>query len=384
MLMKCASCNFDSAPEGVRFCPICGAELAKSSIPSTRITVTQKVGTVKRGTVKGIQIGKVKGKVTIRSTVNQIEKKIVKGDYVDRKTITNNILVLGPQALDEIAKRIAEAQGVDKQTLQNLGAQNVPEHVSRQIAEVVAAQKESASKGVRITPSAAYRLGMLAAYRRDYDEALVYFRQAIESDPEYLDAYEAVAWLQQYRATDDVAWQNYDAAKQKLEEARRAAERTDPLDPNALAQRGYIAKTLAQVAAALGDSAGKEKYYSEAAKLFQHVVQLEPENASAHNGLGNVEYARGNLDGAIEAGKRAIKLIPNYTAAHHDLAITYEAKMKADPRHAKDWRRKALEAWQRAYELAPADPGFSPDYIVSMGQQISRLRQQCGEATRRR
>jgi hypothetical protein len=105
------------------------------------------------------------------------------------------------------------------------------------------------------------------------------------------------------------------------------------------------------------------------------VAELEPNNAGAHNGLGNVEYSRGNLDGAIEAGKKAIKLISSYTAAHHDLAITYEAKMKADPRHAKDWCRKALEAWQRAYELAPADPSFSSDYIVRMGQQISRLRQ---------
>jgi tetratricopeptide (TPR) repeat protein len=380
--MKCPKCSYE-IPEDEPRCPNCRAMIPASKKPSTTIQVNQKIGKVKGGTVKGVQIAKVKGKVTIRSTVNQIEKKIVKGDYVDRKTITNNILVLGPQALDEIAKRIAEAQGVDKQTLQNLGAQNVPEHVSRQITEVVAAQKEVASKGVRITPSAAYRLGMLAAYRRHYDEALNYFRQAIESDPEYVDAYEAVAWLQQYRATDDVAWQNYDAAKQKLEEARRAAERTDPLDPNALDQRGYIAKTLAQVADALGDSAGKEKYYSEAAKLFQHVVQLEPENASAHNGLGNVEYARGNLEGAIEAGKRAIKLIPSYTAAHHDLAITYEAKMKADPRRAKDWCRKALEAWQRAYELAPADPGFSPDYIVSMGQQISRLKAQCARLAKR-
>ena len=378
--MKCTTCNYDPIPESARFCPKCGAEVSRPSTPSAQITVTQDVGTVKDGKVTGVALGEVKGDVSIQSTVNEIETKIVQGDYVDRRQIT----VLGPEALNTIVERLADLLRVGKTTLENLGAQPVPEHVSRQIQEVAAAQKEISAGGVHIKPEVAYRLGMLAAYRRDYEEAMNYLRQATKSDPEYVDAYEAVAWIQQYRATDDVAWRNYDAAKQKLEEARRAAERTDPLDPNALAQRGYIAKTLAQVADALGDSVRTAKYYLEAAKLFQHVVQLEPENASALNGLGNVEYARGNLDGAIAACEQATKLIPSYTAAHHDLAITYEAKMKADPRRAKDWCRKTLETWQRAYELAPADPGFSSEYIVSMGQQISRLKGECAKLARRK
>ena len=377
MLMKCASCNFDSVPEGVRFCPICGAELAKSSIPSTRIMVTQKVGTVKRGTVKGVQIGKVKGTVTIRSTVNQIEKKIVKGDYVDRKTITNNIMVLGPQALDEIVNRIAAMLGVDKQTLQKLGTQTVPENVSRQIAEVKAAQKDVAAKGLPVSAQASYQLGMLAAYDRKYQEALDYFRQATQIDPEYSDAYEAIAWMQQYRAMDDIDAQDYKAATEKLDDARSAAMHTDPMDPNALSQRGYVAKTLAQVSEALNDQDNRQKYYEEAAQLFQHVIQLEPDNAGACNGLGNIEHALGNIDAAIAAYQRAIDLLPNYTAAHHDLALAFEDKMNDEPTRRDNWCKKAIQEWQRTYELAPQDPGFSADNILKIGRRITWLKQQC-------
>jgi tetratricopeptide (TPR) repeat protein len=346
--------------------------------------VTQKVGTVEGGKVTGVEIGEAKGKITIRATVNQIEKKIVNGDYVDRKTITNNILVLGPQALDEIAKRLAEAQGVDKQTLQNLGAQNVPENVGRQITEVVAAQKEVASRGLSISPPVAYRLGMLAAYNRDYDSALAYFRQATEIDSDYSDAFEAISWLQQSRAMDDFDSQNYSAALEKLNDARSAAMHTDPLDPNALSQRGYVSKTLAQISETLNDQVNRQKYYEEAAKLFQHVIKLQPNNPGARNGLGNIEHALGNIDAAIANYQQAIDLLPYYTAAHHDLALAFEHKMENDPTRKDDWCQKAILEWHKTYDLAPNDPGFSADSIQKINQRITWLKKRCGKTKRKK
>ena len=73
-------------------------------------------------------------------------------------------------------------------------------------------------------------------------------------------------------------------------------------------------------------------------------------------------------------------LAPGYTAAHHDLALAFEAKMRADPAHADEWCQRALQAWQRTYELAPDDPGFSADAILAIGQQISWLRRECDQA----
>ncbi len=155
--------------------------------------------------------------------------------------------------------------------------------------------------------------------------------------------------VQQIRAVHDLQAGDEDAALAKLAEAREAAMRTDPLDPQALAVRGYIAKTLAQVAQARGNLAEKGAYYQEAARFFEHVVQKDPDNASAHNGLGNVAYGMGDLDRAIAAYKRAIELAPAYRAAHHDLALALEAKVWADPANARAWCQQAFEAWHLAY-----------------------------------
>jgi tetratricopeptide (TPR) repeat protein len=317
------------------------------------------------------------GRDQIGTLIQNMQQNIVNGTYVESPEITQ-IFLVAPGAQEAVVKWLAEQQGVDKRVLGSLGARTAPEHVGRQIEEVETAQREAAARGVPIGPQAAYQMGMLAAYRRDYEAALDYFQQATQADPEHYDAFEAIAWLQQSRAMDDISRRDYDAAIGKLGAARRAAKQTDPLDARAMAQRGYIAKTLAQVCEARGDQAGRQQYYAEAAPLFEQAAKLNPDDPSAHNGLGNVQYALGNLDAAIQAYSRAVELAPTYTAAYHDLTLAYEAKMKADPKHASQWCRKALAAWQKAYHLAPQDPTFSADYLLTMGQHLHWLEEQCG------
>ncbi|HEX9157153.1 MAG TPA: tetratricopeptide repeat protein, partial [Syntrophales bacterium] len=335
--------------------------------------------------VKGLEVGKVGGDLSVESTVNQIENRIVQGEYVDRRIIVN-LLVNDPRSLDPLLQKLTAALGVGKTTLRNPEKLDVPENVSRQIAEVMGAQKEAATRGVSPTPQADYRLGMLAAHNRNYEEALKYFRRASRSDPEFSDPFEAIAWLQQSRARDDfIIRRDYPSAARRLEEARQAAMHTDPLDGDALSLRGYIAGTLAQIAEATHDEPQRRKYHAEAARLFGHAVRLNPANPSAQKGLGTAEHETGNLDSAISAYLRAIELAPDYVSAHHDLAIAYEDKMKADPAQKNEWRQRALAAWRKTYELAPTDAGFSAEYILQIGQRIVRLdreRQEAEDKTR--
>jgi hypothetical protein len=79
-----------------------------------------------------------------------------------------------------------------------------------------------------------------------------------------------------------------------------------------------------------------------------------------------------------EHGKPGTGWQPTYTAAHHDLAITYEAKMEEDPDHAADWCHKALASWRQVYALGPEDAAFSADYLLTIGQRIRWLGRQCG------
>lgn len=313
------------------------------------------------------------GRDQIEQLIQHLEQKNVQGDYVERQEITNNFLVLGPEAMEELASWLAAQQGLDKEAFQNLGAQKPPEHMGRQIEEVQAAQREATAKGVPLTSQAAYKMGMLAFYRRDYQSALEYFHQATRADPEFSDGFEGIAWVLQSWALDDLREREYSAALEKLEAASAAAKRTDPLDVRALNLRGYIAVTLAQTCQGMDDPEGQHKYYQEAARLFEGVVKLNPEDPSAYNGLGNVEHARGNLDAAISARKKALNLAPGYTAAWHDLAITCEAKMEADPGNAKAWCQEALQAWVEVYHLAPDDPSFSAEFILQVGKRVRLL-----------
>ena len=317
------------------------------------------------------------GRDKIDTLIQNIDQKITNSEYVEHQDLLQVILVV-PGAQGDVTKLLVEKEGIDDKLLDELGAAVAPEHIKRQIKEVELAQKEAEAQGVTLEPKDAYRLGTLAMYRRDYDSALDYFRKAAKNDPEYTQAFAAVAWILQRQAMSDMNNQDYDAAMSKLSYAYVAAARTDPLDSHGLALRGSIAKTQAQIADIQKDQTSRHKYYSEAARMFKGALNLDSSDAGAWNGLGNVEYAEGDLDAAIEAYNKAIELIPNYTAAHHDLAIAYERKMQLDPAGALEWCQKALAAYKQTYHLAPGDPGFTSEKILWIGQQILRLEQQCG------
>jgi tetratricopeptide (TPR) repeat protein len=286
------------------------------------------------------------------------------------------------QTLDHISQRLVTTHGVDEQVLQKPGVSAVAPHIRNQIDQVIAAQRGMAARGIPATPQTLYRMGMLAAYRRDYDVAIDYFRQATQADPEYAAAFQATSWLQQSRAMHDLQAGDYGAALEKLAEARAAAGQIRPRD-QALVLQGYVAKTQAQIAERTQNQTDRDKYLREAAQFFQSAVQLNPDNAGAHNGLGNVEYMLENLDAAIAAIEQAIQLNPNYTAAHHDLGAVLMAKVKeaqkqSDRTRADEWCRKALRAFERSYQLSERDPGFSNDDRVRIRGYISWLQGQCG------
>ena len=184
--------------------------------------------------------------------------------------------------------------------------------------------------------------------------------------------------LQYSRAIADIDARDYESAQIKLADARRTAEDLDPLNPVALTWRGYIAKAFAQIAAAKGDQTGRNAYLAEAERLFTDITRLAPTDAGAYNGLGNVQSLRGNFDAAIESYLKAIRILPQYGAAYHDLALAYEAKRRADPEHDRTWCTKALDAWRKTDEIAGKSRNeWTGDEINGIRQSIQRLAEQC-------
>ncbi len=291
-------------------------------------------------------------------------------------------LVHQQQALGESSQRLMREQGVDERVLLRPGTAEVPETVGSQIDQMLAAQRGIEARGVLASPETLYRLGMLAAYRRDYEVSLDYFRQATQAGIEVADAYQAIAWMQQSRAMHDLISQDYDAALDKLAEARSATGHIRPLE-QALVFQGYIAKTQAQIAERQGRPADRQAYLEQMEQFFRRALELDSTHAGAHNGIGNVELMRGNPDAAIPAFERAIELNPQYTAAYHDLGAACWQKMKqagqdGDRQAAQAWCRRALEAFQRTDQLAEQDPTFDQADRQRVGEYITWLQQQCG------
>ena len=76
------------------------------------------------------------------------------------------------------------------------------------------------------------------------------------------------------------------------------------------------------------DRAKAETDLTQAQELFQAGLGAHPDDPSPHNGLGSVYYLRGDLDRAIQEQIAAVRLMPTYTFAWHDLAIDLAAKYR--------------------------------------------------------
>lgn len=188
-------------PEAARFCPFCGHDISTQPRPSTKISADMVVGNVHdEGRATGIDLRKVEGDASIDSTVNQIENVLERGDYVDRRTIIN---VSSPEAMQEVTRLLVSKLEVSETPLDVPESDSAPHsaplppHASRQITEVIAAQKEMEAKGIPASSEALYDLGKLANYNRDPEQARAYFRQSYEADPENVAArraFEILNW----------------------------------------------------------------------------------------------------------------------------------------------------------------------------------------------
>jgi len=127
------------------------------------------------------------------------------------------------------------------------------------------------------------------------------------------------------RARDELA-DGFDVIMQLLEWSPGDA----PLD----LQLGYLCKTQAQVQDAAGQRSEADRSLELALAMFNRVGQKAgdgdvAEKAGAFNGLGNVYFARGDLDAAESSYRRALELAPDYSYAWHDLLLVHLRRAEA-------------------------------------------------------
>ena len=95
---------------------------------------------------------------------------------------------------------------------------------------------------------------------------------------------------------------------------------------------------------------GQEAYssgrYEAAVEAYKEAIQLNPDNAEAHNGLGVAYAALDRYEDAIEAHKEAVRLGRRYATSHSLLGSAYAGLGRYE---------EAIEAHKEAIRLEPYD-----------------------------
>ena len=91
-----------------------------------------------------------------------------------------------------------------------------------------------------------------------------------------------------------------------------------PQDPNLKVTRGYLYKNEAMALMSLGRYDESESALNNGESIFRTMLDEQPRDAGAWNGLGSIEAVRGNYEKAHEYVDEALKILPNYPAAQQD------------------------------------------------------------------
>ena len=87
--------------------------------------------------------------------------------------------------------------------------------------------------------------------------------------------------------------------------------------------------------------------YQAAEKHYRAAIEVDPRYALAYFDLGNVLDETGRVNEAIQAYRTALQLAPTYADAHYNLALAYEKTREP---------RQALKHWQAYVKLDSTGP----------------------------
>jgi len=133
--------------------------------------------------------------------------------------------------------------------------------------------------------------------------------------------YEAMRWLS---SGDPLA------AARRVQDGKKLALggfRREPGNTLIMATLGYLEKTEAQIAWESGEAGDPAAHLGEAAKYFGKVLEADPEDVSALNGLADLFIFAKDYDRAITLGTIVVQKEPTYGAAALDLSIALEGKI---------------------------------------------------------
>lgn len=191
----------------------------------------------------------------------------------------------------------------------------------------------------RQDPEALFELGQLLQRTKRYQEAQHYYKQAINHNPEYVEAFIGLGISYAGENQHELAAEtfvniiainpnNYDAynnlgnAKFELKQYSDAAlsyETAISINPNLI--EGHIG---------LGNALTQLEKYEGAVKAYEKILDINEESPEGYHGLGIIMVEFEKYDQAIAYYKKALEKNPSYTKAICNHAIVLEKLKQFD------------------------------------------------------
>jgi tetratricopeptide (TPR) repeat protein len=170
----------------------------------------------------------------------------------------------------------------------------------------------------------------LRAQKR-YEEAAQKYREAVEVDPGYANAYNGLGLTF--------------AEQEQYDEAIKQYRRADEL----WAKANSADRKFALVS--WGNVLGGRKLYEEAIQKYREAIEVDPEYDAAHNGLGLAFAAQEHYDEAIEQYRRADALLAKASPAERKFVQVFWG----DALQAQKLYEEAAQKYREAIQVDPED-----------------------------
>ena len=164
-----------------------------------------------------------------------------------------------------------------------------------------------------------YSLGQILAKQGKLEEALAYYRTAIEIDPYFIEAYYSLA--------------NILINQNQLEAVVNLYKKAIKIKPN-LYQAHYN----------LGEILIKQEKFSEAIVAYRNAIELNPDSSQSYFNLAEILVKLGRFSQGINAYHKAIAVDPNFTDAYQSLG---------DILVEKGEQEEAIKNYIKAVEIKP-------------------------------
>ncbi len=169
-----------------------------------------------------------------------------------------------------------------------------------------------------------YDLGLVYSYKKQYDQAIVHFKRALDLKPDYGEAINSLG--------------NAYAGKEDWDQAIFYYKKVVGDILYGTPHYGYSG--LGNAYYFKGDLQLSEKYYLEALKA-------KPNFTRALQGLAHTYISMGRIPEAVEKLEKAVRKAPDLPALHFQLAKAYQLTLEF---------KKAYDSYRKVIELAPESP----------------------------